>query len=50
MKIDVKVAQGDDGIWYVVDARGQRYEQCGSWSTKELAEAEAARFLASISG
>lgn len=48
MKIDVNVAQGDDGIWYVVDGRGQRYEQCGSWSTKELAEAEAARFLASI--
>lgn len=44
----VSVRQEADGCWYVVDEKGVRYAQCGRWSTAELAQEEARKFLRSL--
>jgi len=44
----VSVRQEKDGCWYVIDEKGVRYSQCGRWSTAELAQEEARKFLNSL--
>lgn len=44
----ISVRQEADGCWYVIDERGERYAQCGRWSTAEYAQEEARRFLHSL--
>jgi len=44
----VSVRQEKDGCWYVIDEKGVRYSQCGRWSTQELAQEEARKFLHSL--
>lgn len=43
--MNISVRQEKDGCWYVIDEKGERYDQCGRWSTEELAKEQAASFL-----
>jgi len=43
--VNISVMQEKDGCWYVVDEKGERYAQCGRWSTEELAKEQANSFL-----
>jgi hypothetical protein len=44
----VSVRQEADGCWYVIDENGLRYDQCGRWSTQDLAREQARKFLHSL--